>query len=241
MHNAAIIFGCTGDIGKHFALQSVHSYSHLVLIGRDTSKLSEIKHQLINSNYKISISTVVCDLSDSQSIALIIDWLSFSLPANLDFFYMAGQALSIMPISFMELSSSELLNIFNVNLYSPLTLLSCLLFNSKYFKHSRVFILGSSLTRSIPKGEAFAHAYASSKMALHGYVTSARDCLAEHGIHVTLVQPGYIQTKMTEGRGLIRKFGGSISVESFSSMFSSISRIDQSLPGDNIINPTVLH
>lgn len=241
MYNVAVFFGCTGDIGRHFTLQSVHLYSHLVLIGRDTSKLSELKHQLFNSNHKVSISTVVCDLSDSQSIALIVDWLSFRSPANLDFFYMAGQALSVLPISFVDLSSSELLDIFNVNLYAPLTLLSCLLLNCKYFKHSRVFILGSSLTRSSPKGEAFAHAYASSKMALHGYVTSARDCLANHGINVTLVQPGYIQTKMTEGRGLIRKFGGSISVESFSSMLNSISSIDQSLPGSNIINPTVLH
>jgi uncharacterized protein len=72
--NTALIAGASEGIGAAFATQLAGEGMDLVLIARDQIKL-KIFADIIKRTYVVEIQTIACDLSDSNSLDIILNEL----------------------------------------------------------------------------------------------------------------------------------------------------------------------
>jgi short-subunit dehydrogenase len=81
-----------------------------------------------------------------------------------------------------------------VNYFGPVALTKALLPSWLERGHGH-FVVVSSLVGRI--GSPFRSGYAASKHAFHGFFDSLRAEVAERGLHVTIVCPGFVQTEIS--------------------------------------------
>jgi NAD(P)-dependent dehydrogenase (short-subunit alcohol dehydrogenase family) len=68
MKRTVLITGPTGVIGKATAMELAKNNCHVILLGRNPDKLSEVKSEIIQETKNNDIETVVADLSEPKSI-----------------------------------------------------------------------------------------------------------------------------------------------------------------------------
>lgn len=186
-NNYTLITGATSGIGQTLA-QRLSSTSNVLLLGRNEQKLDDTMALLDISHHHLSI---VCDLNSERSTAcskLTEFLLENDIQVN-HFVHCAG-ITRIMPLkSFLPKYVDE---IFNVNIFSAIELLRCLLRKAnKQTLTNIVFI--SAMTSQ--KGEPFNSMYASSKGALNALTYSLAKELAPK-VRVNAVLPGVVDTPM---------------------------------------------
>lgn len=76
----AIILGATGGIGRQLAKELAKRLDHLVLVGRDSDKLSQVQEELTGS--KAQLSTVILDMLDQKALEAFVDNLDADLLVN---------------------------------------------------------------------------------------------------------------------------------------------------------------
>ena len=68
MKKTVLITGVTGSIGKATAMELAKSGCHLILLGRNSEKLSGVKSELIEATGNDDFETIVADLSEPESV-----------------------------------------------------------------------------------------------------------------------------------------------------------------------------
>jgi NAD(P)-dependent dehydrogenase (short-subunit alcohol dehydrogenase family) len=108
----------------------------------------------------------------------------------------AGQSL-MGPLEEVEIDVVE--RLFAVNVFGAVQLTQLLLPAMRAAGSGSVVMVGSLIAEfPLP----FRSTYAASKLALSGFVLSARRELAPFGVRLSLVEPGYVQTALTGNRPL---------------------------------------
>ncbi len=98
---------------------------------------------------------------------------------------------------FEELPMDAVIRLFQLNVFGAVRLTQLLLPGMRARRHGRVVMVGSMLA-SFPL--AYRSSYVASKAALKGFANAARREVAAYGVGITTVEPGAINTGISERR-----------------------------------------
>lgn len=180
-----LITGASSGIGRAAAIECSKMGAKLIITARNAVRLQETLSQLEGDGHQMFL----CDLSDSNAINEMVDWL----PEINALVNNAGYT-KLLPINFINRDDFQ--SILDVNTVAPIILLQRLLKKKKLAKNSSVVFtssmagLGSS---SVANGM-----YTASKGALSAFIRCAALELAPKGIRVNAVCPAMVNTSIMD-------------------------------------------
>ena len=188
----AIILGATGGIGRQLAKELARSLEHLVLVGRDADKLSQVQKELTGSKAQLSILTL--DMLDQVALEAFVENLDADLLVNC-----AGLAYFSLGCVLDSASEQDL---WQLNYHSPVQLIKQVVQKNQNIKLVQL----SSLAALFP--HPYLAAYSASKAALQTYTLALQEELRQSDSQVQLglyilgpVQTGIFPPKLVEALG----------------------------------------
>lgn len=159
------------------------------------------------------------DLTDPQSIDSFADALG-------DVDVLVNNAGESQAGPLEELPADAIERLFQLNVLGPIQLTQNILPRMRERRSGRIIMVGSMLA-TFPI--AYRSSYAASKAAIKGFATAARFELAPFGVWITTVEPGSINTGITERRTrYIRE--NSAYADGFSTVMAKLDRnLDQGI------------
>jgi short-subunit dehydrogenase len=187
-----LITGASSGIGRALALEYARGGAKLALVARRGAELEALAAE-IRGQGATSISMVV-DVCDTEAIADAVRRADRELGGLDRVIANAGRGGRQHST---RLDWQEVIGILDVNVRGAVATLVAAI--PIFLAHQRGHLVGvSSLAgrRALPTSAA----YSASKAALSTFLESLRIDLARAGLRVTDVQPGFVETAMTEGR-----------------------------------------
>ncbi|MFC2054798.1 SDR family oxidoreductase [Chloroflexota bacterium] len=186
LENVIIITGASFGIGRQLALLLAEQGAWLALGARNTLKLKEVTEQCHQRGGKVVvISTDVAEQSQCQNLieATVAKYGRIDTLIN-----NAGFGLASRFDEFHDLTLFE--KVIQVNFFGSVY---CTHYALPYLKETRGRLVGvSSLRGKLPS--ATADGYGASKHAMAGFFDSLRNELADSGVSVTMIYPGWVCT-----------------------------------------------
>jgi len=186
----AIVTGASSGIGRATALQLASKGWLVVIVGRRAANLASLKEQ-IKASGGASVS-VVADLAKLKDIENIVEEarvVGGRIDALLNIGGIGGMNQVMTP-------DDDVRYMLDTNLLAPIRLMRAVI-PIMTAQHSGTIVNVGSV-----KGEiAIGGIYSATKFGIRGLTDSVRREVAGTGIHVSLVEPGYIATEMTSHRG----------------------------------------
>ncbi len=186
----ALITGATSGIGKATAYRLAKMAYNLIITGRREERLLEIKGELENL-YKIKVLPLVFDIQSNkeveEALSLSEEWKNIDVLVN-----NAGLALGLDGIQDGDLSDWEQMIDTNVKglLYVTRVVAPWMIKNKK----GHIFNIGSIAGKEVyPKGNV----YCATKHAVDALTKAMRIDMVEHGIKVTQIAPGAVETEFS--------------------------------------------
>jgi short-subunit dehydrogenase len=191
-NNNILLTGATGGIGQAFSRLLFNSGANLVLVGRNETKLTELKDQLLASNpqAKNSIFTSVVDILQQGQRDNLIEQLR-SLPFEINLL-INNAGVSQFKL-FEHASESEINNIITTNTIAPMQLTQALLPLLKQCSKAQIINIGSTYGSIGFPGYT---AYCASKFALRGFSQTLSRELADTNISVKYLSPRATKTSL---------------------------------------------
>lgn len=184
--NNALILGAKSDIAMAIAVELAKQKVNLLLAARSCDSLKDFKHKL-EREYAVSVELREFDALKYNTHADFVD----SLPEYIDavfcvFGYLGNQKLA-------EIDTSERELIWNTNYTGAESVLNCVA--TRFGRQGRGLIVGISSVAGdmIKPSNRF---YGESKAAFTAYLNELRK-RTQPAIHVLIVKPGFVDTKMT--------------------------------------------
>lgn len=190
----AIILGATGGIGRQLAKELARSLEHLVLVGRDADKLSQVQKELTGSKAQLSILTL--DMLDQVALEAFVENLDADLLVNC-----AGVAYFSLG---SDLATANEQDLWQINYHAPVYLIKKLVQNNQKIQLVQL----SSLAALFP--HPYLAAYSSSKAALQTYTLALQEELrqSDSPVQLGLYILGPVQTAIFPPK-LVEALGGS--------------------------------
>lgn len=186
------ITGAGSGIGKQLALSLAAAGNRVVISGRSQDKLENV--WLSNRQ---NISTMVCDVSNDLAVEQAREQLQREL-GHIDIaIFNAGHCEYIEN---GEVQTALFRRVYDVNVFGVVNSLAIalpLLRRPGASGTERTQIIGIASLSAVV-GLPRAEAYGSSKAALNYMLESLRLAVAKDGIDVTVVNPGFVKTPMTD-------------------------------------------
>jgi short-subunit dehydrogenase len=185
----AIVTGASSGIGRDTAiLLAKHGWT-VALVSRRASELSVLKQQIKSAGgVAIAIPADVTKAKDIEHIVAETKAIGGRIDALLNIAGIGGMASVMTP-------DDEVQVMLDTNLLAPIRLMRAVIPIMRAQGSGAIVNVGSV------KGEiAIGGIYTATKFGLRGLTNSVRRELAGTGIHVSLVEPGYISTAMTAQR-----------------------------------------
>jgi NAD(P)-dependent dehydrogenase (short-subunit alcohol dehydrogenase family) len=177
-----LVTGASSGIGKETAVLFSELGANVIITARNEQNLSDTYSALKPSPYHIK---VIADLTLLPEIKELVK----SLPMAIDgFVHCCGK---VMPIPVKFIKESQLQDVFSVNYFSAVNLVSELLMQKKLNNNSSIAFISSVSTLHAYFGGA---PYISSKAALEGYSKTLALELAPKKIRVNVLQPALVRT-----------------------------------------------
>jgi short-subunit dehydrogenase len=182
----AIITGASSGIGAALAAELSQRGWSLALLARRADRLEQVRAGLPGTAVAIE-----CDVTDSASVARATRQGENALGGPFDL-AIANAGVGSMGGTF-DLAAAE--NTIRVNVLGAMYLFAAVI-PSMIERRSGRFVGIASLAglRGLPG----AASYSASKAALQAFLEASRVDLAPSGVNVTIVNPGFIATPMTE-------------------------------------------
>jgi short-subunit dehydrogenase len=190
-----ILIGATDGVGLALARLYLNRAWWVSLLGRDTEKLARVKAELARDFPHGELSTHFCDVTRRETVEPGFDAALASLGHADLVIYCAGVLIAGDDIS-SDFASDSLTA--EVNFVGAMHVLGLA---ADYFRaagRGHVAAIGSIAGE---RGRKANPAYGASKAALHTYLEGLRNRLHPHGVKVSTVKPGFIRTRMLNGRG----------------------------------------
>lgn len=188
MNQTILITGASSGIGAALAEAYAASGSTLYLIARNEKRLAEVATHCRARG--AVVHEVMCDVRDAVAMAAHLNRIDSQTPIDL---VIANAGISGGTSGKGE-SEEQARAIFDTNLYGVLNSLHPLMPRMIARGKGHIAIIASLASIvALPS----APAYSASKAAVRYYGESLRGVLKRHGITVSIVSPGYIDTPMT--------------------------------------------
>ena len=190
----AIILGATGGIGRQLAKELAKRLDHLVLVGRDSDKLSQVQEELTGS--EAQLSTVILDMLDQKALEAFVDNLDADLLVNC-----AGVAYFSLGSNLATANEQDL---WQINYHAPVQLIKKVVQKNQKIQLVQL----SSLAALFP--HPYLAAYSSSKAALQTYTLALQEelCQSDSPVQLGLYILGPVQTAIFPPK-LVEALGGS--------------------------------
>lgn len=195
MTNTALITGATGGLGNEFVKLFAVNGNNLVLVGRNSEKLTQLKRKVEN-DYLIKAETIAVDFSEETASEQIYEQVK-KLGIQID--YLVNNAGLGGQGSFIERTMEQDVSMMNVNMLVPTKLMK--LFIPDFVKQGSGKVLNVSSSAALIPGPLQAEYYATK-----AYVTSLSNAIAyevkDTGVTITTLMPGAIDTGFAQAGGL---------------------------------------
>ncbi|MFD0862342.1 SDR family oxidoreductase [Sungkyunkwania multivorans] len=182
-----LILGAKSDIAMAIAKKYAANGYHLLLAGRNIDDLDTFKEDL-KVTYKISVSLLEFDVLKETTHTSFFKALPIQ-PAGVIccIGYLGDEALA-------QTSFEEVDRIIRTNFLGCVSILNV---SAEYLeKQGEGFIVGISSVAG-ERGRASNYHYGSAKAGFTAYLSGLNARLSKKGIHVLIVKPGFVDTKMT--------------------------------------------
>ncbi len=194
MSTTVFITGATSGIGRACAEIFAANNYRLIICGRRAPLLAELQNELIQ-RYSATVHTLCFDVQNRTEVekaisALPTDWQDISILIN-----NAGLSLGLDPIQQGDITDWETMIDTNVKglLYVSRGIMPLLITQQK----GHIINIGS-----IAGKETYANGnvYCASKQAVDALSKAMRIDLLQHGIKVTVIHPGAVETSFSQVR-----------------------------------------
>ena len=172
-----LVTGASRGIGKTSA-KSLQSYGNVYVTARNEEKLKEFGNEMY----------FVCDLSKEEDLLKLGDFIQ---EKKIDILVNNAGEYTYCGIEDTEIS--KLNEMLSINLKAPIYLMHSAIPHMKKNKFGRVINIGSI---SGVMGEAYASMYSATKAGLIGLSKATGLELAEFGITVNTINPGWVDTEL---------------------------------------------
>lgn len=172
-----LVTGASRGIGKTIA-KSLQSYGNVYVTARNEEKLKEFGNEMY----------FVCDLSKEEDLIKLGDFIQ---EKKIDILVNNAGEYTYCGIEDTEIS--KLNEMLSINLKAPIYLMHSAIPHMKKNRFGRVINIGSI---SGVMGEAYASMYSATKAGLIGLSKATGLELAEFGITVNTINPGWVETEL---------------------------------------------
>lgn len=172
-----LVTGASRGIGKTIA-KSLQSYGNVYVTARNEEKLKEFGNEMY----------FVCDLSKEEDLLKLGDFIQ---EKKIDI--LVNNAGEYTYCGIEDTKISKLNEMLSINLKAPIYLMHSAIPHMKKNKFGRVINIGSI---SGVMGEAYASMYSATKAGLIGLSKATGLELAEFGITVNAINPGWVDTEL---------------------------------------------
>lgn len=172
-----LVTGASRGIGKTIA-KSLQSYGNVYVTARNEEKLKEFGNEMY----------FVCDLSKEEDLLKLGDFIQ---EKKIDILVNNAGEYTYCGIEDTEIS--KLNEMLSINLKAPIYLMHSAIPHMKKNKFGRVINIGSI---SGVMGESYASMYSATKAGLTGLSKATGLELAEFGITVNTINPGWVDTEL---------------------------------------------
>lgn len=176
-----LITGATSGIGKQVALDYAAAGHHVVACGRNQESLDSLVAQ-----YPANIAGQRLDVTDVETTQQVLKTY-----LDLDIVILSAGVCEYVDMETFSTAMFE--RVYEVNIFGTLRCVEALLPNLR--RGSKLVFVGST-ARLLPFTRA--EAYGSSKAALQYIARSLQVDLADRGVRVLTVSPGFVETPMTD-------------------------------------------
>lgn len=182
-----LLLGASGGLGGALAAHYAQPGTHLLLWGRKEARLNELAAQCREAGS--SADTHACDLMQvDEAVGALIDADERS-PIEIAIFA-AGQG-DVRPVGAVVESAELVQRLGTINFVAQAAMAAALAERMAARGHGKIVLIGSAASfHAMP----FAAAYSGSKAGLARFADALRINMAPHGVTVTLVSPGFIDT-----------------------------------------------
>jgi len=189
----AVVTGCTGGIGKEYALALAQKKMSLVLVSRSKQKLDELANE-ISRLHKVETMIIVADFTKVEVLDEIVAKLKES---KVDIGILVNNVGILGPHwqPFLELDSKIVRDMVTVNITAATVLCHELL--PAMVKKGKGAVINIASIASLCTGPYLAEYYAT-KHYLHAFTEAISIELEGTGVIVQEVDPGQVATEMTK-------------------------------------------
>ncbi|MDQ0325586.1 NAD(P)-dependent dehydrogenase (short-subunit alcohol dehydrogenase family) [Rhodopseudomonas julia] len=189
MARSILITGCSSGIGRHCALGMARRGWRVFATARNEADLAALR----GAGARYGLEAIYLDYADEASIEAALNSVLAATEGRLDALFNNG-AYS-QPGALEDLSSAVLRAQFDANFFGWHELTRQVIPVMRRQNTGRI-VMNSSVLGLVALG--FRGAYNASKFALEGYTDTLRIELAHTGIEVVAIEPGPIESRMTE-------------------------------------------
>ena len=186
MNNFTYISGACGGIGKAFTVLCAKKGYNLFLTGRSSERLEKLKSEIL-SEYKVSVYTCACDLTDENSRRAMLDFID---EKGITFDRIINVAGVDTQKPFMDYTPEKILFQIRVNAESTVYMTHELL--KRRAENTEVIAI-TSMSGVSPM--PYFALYSATKAMLTNFFTSLHFELKNEGVKVTAVLPGGVPTR----------------------------------------------
>jgi NADP-dependent 3-hydroxy acid dehydrogenase YdfG len=203
MNKIILITGATSGIGRACAEKFAAAGNFLIITGRRTDRLTELKNELIEK-YKINVLDLCFDVQDREAVEKVFselpdEWKDINVLIN-------NAGLALGRDSFEEASMEDWETMLNTNVHGLLYVSKAVLPFMIAQGAGHIINMGSIAGKEVyEKGNV----YCASKFAVDAISKSMRVDLLKHHIKVTSINPGAVETEFS----LVRFKGDTVKSE----------------------------
>jgi len=182
-----LVTGASGGLGEAIAHHYAAPGRTLLLWGRNQERLVEVAEACRSAGAQAITRSL--DLTDSAAAIAALEEEDDSAPIGLAVF--AAGLGDIRPPDRLVEDAAQIIRLGLVNFVAPSAMAATLASRMAIRRGGRIALIGSAAAfHALP----FAAAYAGSKAGLARFAEALRLGVAVHGVSVTLVSPGFIDT-----------------------------------------------
>jgi len=193
-----VITGASSGLGAALALHYAKAGAALSLMGRDEQRLEGVAAQC--RAHGAEVFTAALDVRDQGTME---EWLQHRDDERWVDLVIANAGVSAGTGGDIGESFEQVKHIFDVNFYGVMHSIYPFLGRMKSRGQGQIALMSSFAGY---RGWPGAPAYCGSKAAVKVYGEALRGAMRDHGVHISVVCPGFIRTPMTDVNGFAMPF-----------------------------------
>jgi len=194
MPQTAVVVGGTSDLARAILRVLVaRRLRRVVLVGRDEICLAAAAEEL-RALGAVAVDTLMHDVTDVVGAAAAVRDASTRL-GQVDLVLVAAGMIGDQAKD--EAVPEAVARVFSTNCTGPASVLASFAAALRQQGHGRIIVLSSVAGVRVRRAN---YIYGASKAGLDAYAQGMAEALRGSGVSLTIVRPGWVATRMTEGR-----------------------------------------